>query len=115
MMDSSTLIAKMRRESDIEEYVERFGENTDRDERVPISPKTKLYGPHNEHYGEMTLEPLEVARHWLGNDQLEGAYLFQIIKYLGRYRMKVPGKGGKTDLLKMRDYLNLLIEIKDEG
>ncbi len=72
-------------------------------------------GPNNSHYGEMTLEPLDVARHWLGNDQLEGAYLFQIIKYLGRYRMNVPGKGGKTDLLKMRDYLNLLIEMKDEG
>ena len=91
------------------------GENADRDERVPVSQKTKLYGPHNEHYGEMSLEPLDVANEWLSNEQLEGAYLFQIIKYLGRYRMNVPGKGGKTDLLKMLDYLNLLIELQDEG
>ena len=72
-------------------------------------------GSHNEHYSEMTLEPIDVAKEWMSDEQLEGAYLFQIIKYLGRYRMNVPGKGGKTDLLKMRDYLNLLIELKDEG
>lgn len=70
---------------------------------------------HNEHYGEMKLEPLDVAQQWLSDAQLEGAYLFQIIKYLGRYRMNKPGKGGKTDLYKMCDYLNLLIEMKNEG
>lgn len=70
---------------------------------------------HNEHYGDMRLEPLDVAQQWLSNEHLEGAYLFQIIKYLGRYRMNKPGKGGKTDLYKMRDYLNLLIEMKNEG
>lgn len=70
---------------------------------------------HNEHYGEMQLEPLDVARKWLSDSHLEGAYLFQMIKYLGRYQMNKPGKGGKTDLYKMRDYLNLLIEMKDEG
>jgi len=87
----------------------------DRYDRVFLRERPVEDGPNNAHYGEMTLEPLEVARHWLGNDQLEGAYLFQIIKYLGRYRMNVLGKGGKTDLLKMRDYLNLLIEMLYEG
>jgi len=96
----------------IDEHIERFGENVDCPE--PIRRKVED-GSHNEHYGEMTLEPLDVAQHWLGNEQLEGAYLFQIIKYLGRYQMKAQGKGGKIDLLKMRDYLNLLIEMIDEG
>ncbi len=98
-------------EEAIDEHVERFGESAD---SVVSSAHHVEDGSHNEHYGEMTLEPLDVAQHWLGNEQIEGAYLFQIIKYLGRYRMNVPGKGGKTDLLKMRDYLNLLIDLKDE-
>ncbi len=98
-------------EEAIDEHVERFGESAD---SVVSSARHVEDGSHNEHYGEMTLEPLDVAQHWLGNEQIEGAYLFQIIKYLGRYRMNVPGKGGKTDLLKMRDYLNLLIDLKDE-
>ncbi len=113
-MDSDTLIAKMRRALDeaIDDNLERFVEN---DVRVVPRARPVKDGPNNEHYGEMTLEPIDVARNWLGNEQLEGAYLFQIIKYLGRYRMKMPGKGGKTDLLKMRDYLNLLIEMLYEG
>ena len=66
---------------------------------------------HNEHYGEMELEPLDVAEAWLTDEQLKGAYLFQLIKYLGRYNMAKEGKGGLADLKKMSDYLGRLIEL----
>lgn len=113
----------------IDEHVERFIKDIqvamsvepsnkyidDNVDRVISRERLVEDGPNNEHYGEMTLEPIDVANEWLSKEQLEGAYLFQIIKYIGRYRMKMLGKGGKTDLLKMRDYLNLLIEMQDES
>jgi len=73
--------------------------------------RTLVDGIHNEHYGEMELEPLDVAEAWLTDEQLKGAYLFQLIKYLGRYNMAKEGKGGVADLKKMLDYLDRLIEL----
>ena len=73
--------------------------------------RTLVDGIHNEHYGEMDLEPLDVAEAWLTDEQLKGAYLFQLIKYLGRYNMAKEGKGGVADLKKMSDYLGRLIEL----
>jgi hypothetical protein len=75
------------------------------------SQRTLVDGLHNEHYGEMELEPLDVAESWLTDEQLKGAYLFQLIKYLGRYNMAKEGKGGVADLKKMADYLGRLIEL----
>jgi len=93
---------------------EWFKEQTKKAHREVYGTKptrTLVDGIHNEHYGEMELEPLDVAEAWLTDEQLKGAYLFQLIKYLGRQNMAKEGKGGLADLKKMSDYLGRLIEL----
>ena len=64
------------------------------------------------HYAKMDVEPIDFARSVLTHEQLTGAYLFSIIKYVGRYNMESAGKGGAKDLLKAKDYLDWLIELE---
>lgn len=60
------------------------------------------------HYAECGIEPDEYCRANLTTEGLRGAYMFNILKYLGRYRRK----DGVKDLHKAMDYLDWLIELE---
>ena len=64
-----------------------------------------------EHYAACGIQPEEYCRANFTVEELRGAYRFNIEKYHGRYRRK----DGLKDLLKMLDYLNLLIELETEN
>jgi hypothetical protein len=101
----------MNTKEDLSEWFKEQTKKAHREVYGSQSGRTLVDGIHNEHYGEMELEPLDVAEAWLTDEQLKGAYLFQLIKYLGRYNMAKEGKGGVADLKKMLDYLDRLIEL----
>lgn len=65
--------------------------------------KNKQIG--GKHYETMMLEPIIVMQQWLDKSEYRGFLIGNIIKYIGRYKLK----NGKEDLLKARDYLDRLI------
>jgi hypothetical protein len=68
----------------------------------------------NAHYAAMKLQPIEVMHSWMTHEQMTGFLLGNCLKYLGRFNCQAPGKGGETDLLKARDYLNRLINLEGQ-
>ena len=67
------------------------------------------------HYQAMKIQPWEVWEAWLSPEQVTGAYLANCLKYLGRFNVNAPHKGGLDDLYKARDYLNRLIALEEEA
>lgn len=63
------------------------------------------------HYAAMTIQPLEVLAAWQTREQFWGFLYGNCVKYLARCNCSAPGKGGRLDLLKARDYLNRLIDL----
>lgn len=60
------------------------------------------------HYAECGIQPEEYCRANMSVDELRGAYKYNILKYLERY----PRKDGVSDLRKLRDYVDRLIELE---
>lgn len=65
------------------------------------------------HYRAMALQPWDAWGAWLTPEQLTGAYLANCLKYLARFNVREPGKGGLEDLYKARDYLEQLIALEE--
>lgn len=59
------------------------------------------------HYTDLGIQPIEVTRAWLTEEEYAGYLRGNIIKYIGRYK----GKGGRRDLEKAKDYLEELIDV----
>lgn len=53
------------------------------------------------------LQPLEVMRAWMSEEEYLGFLYGNVLKYLGRYKRKGTPL---EDLTKAADYLNMLIE-----
>jgi hypothetical protein len=65
----------------------------------------------NAHYKRLKdHEPIKVMQEWMTIPQLEGFYLGNAIKYLGRYNSEGK-KGGIRNIEKAMDYLRWLIEL----
>lgn len=82
-------------------------------EEKPLSHHRTTAAP-NSHYAAMKLEPIEAMKAWMSQEQMTGFLLGNVIKYLARFNCAAPGKGGETDLLKARDYLNQLINLEGQ-
>ena len=80
----------------------------DGDEYPKSKPDQVLRPPHYIHGG---IETIDYIRAVLTNDQLEGYYLGNIIKYISRYK----DKGGVQDLDKASVYLGWLKELLSNG
>ena len=65
-----------------------------------------------DYYADMGIQPITVIKSTLNNEQLEGFYLGQCMKYVIRSTIDAPGKGGIPDLVKAQDYLGDLIRLK---
>ena len=79
-------------------------------EEKPLHAKSTSY---KSHYAAMGIEPIEVADKWMRHEQYVGYLYGNIIKYIGRFNIQAPGKGGLPDLLKALDYLERLIQEED--
>lgn len=62
------------------------------------------------HYHKSGLDPIEVMKRIFTKEELRGFYRGNILKYSMRYQ----DKGGRDDLIKLRDYTNMLIELEGE-
>lgn len=80
-------------------------------EEKPIHAKSTA---HKAHYAAMKIEPINVAEKWMTHEQYVGYLYGNIIKYIGRFNIQAPGKGGLPDLLKALDYLERLIKEEDK-
>ena len=70
-----------------------------------------IYPPHYEKEGFVTCRQCQEAMMQNSETNNETAFIFNVVKYLYRYRTK----NGIEDLLKARTYLNLIIkELEDE-
>ena len=63
-----------------------------------------------DHYKRMQVQPWDAMAAWLTPEQFHGFLLGSAIAYLARYNAEAPGKGGLTDILKARHYLDKLAE-----
>ena len=61
----------------------------------------------NEHYKQGDIECIDALKSCLTPEELQGAYKFNVIKYLWRWRHK----GGLRDLEKALDYQQRLVEL----
>ena len=62
------------------------------------------------HYTRLSLQPWDAMKAWMPSEQYTGYLLGNVIKYVGRFNVQSPGKGGLPDLIKARHYLDRLIE-----
>lgn len=68
---------------------------------------------HNDHYKALNFQPDEIAREWLSVEELQGAYRYMVMKYIGRFRNKGTPL---QDLEKAKVYLDWLIDsVKKES
>ena len=66
-----------------------------------------------DHYSYYDIQVIDFIRLVLCNDYysaIEGEYIGNILKYLLRYKFK----GGSSDLYKLKDYLDFLIEEQED-
>ncbi len=69
------------------------------------------------YYQVMKIQPVDVIRANQSPEQLTGYYHGNCLKYLLRFNVNpalsgTSGKGGLSDLIKARDYLNWLIDLE---
>jgi hypothetical protein len=62
-----------------------------------------------KHY-QKDIQPVEAMEAWMSQEELQGFYLGNVIKYVARWK----DKGGKQDLEKAQDYLGRLIKTLEE-
>lgn len=70
--------------------------------------KNKINPSHYE--GNYGLTVKEVYENYFSKEELEGAYRSNVLKYVLRYK----NKNGLEDLKKAREYLDWLIDLKEE-
>jgi hypothetical protein len=64
------------------------------------------------HYKDLSPEPINVIKGWLSCEEYEGYLRGNVVKYIGRYKLK----GGVADLRKAKDYLEEMINhVGDQG
>jgi hypothetical protein len=83
-------------------------------EEKPYHKKTVTAESVQAHYAGMKLQPLEVMAQWATPEQFLGYLYCNVMKYMGRFNMIAPGKGGLPDLLKARDYLDRMIKAEEK-
>lgn len=79
-------------------------------EQIVQNSKSKEEITRPKHYHGNGLEPIEVMKRIFTKEELRGFYRGNILKYSMRYQ----DKGGREDLIKLRDYTNMLIELEGE-
>lgn len=65
---------------------------------------------YQKHYASQAIQPMDIAFSRMTNEQLEGAFVWNVNKYLWRYREK----GGVRDIEAASVYLNWLAELLRE-
>jgi len=90
-------------------YFDKLTELKEHDSNVHV-PKNKTLAkqPHYTHGG---IDVIDYAKAKLTPEQLEGAYWFNVNKYLGRYQYKGEAV---NDLKKAQVYLEWLIKLKEK-
>lgn len=66
-----------------------------------------------DHYLNQGIQPWDAMRAWMTREQFAGFLLGNAIKYLARFNVRAPGKGGLNDLEKAAHYLDRLIELEN--